>query len=215
MPLESATYIDDLDPSYPLGTDNVSQGDDHLRLIKSTLQNSFTNATYPIDFSKLGSPTGSVVLYAGATAPDGYLLCDGSAVSRTTYADLYIAIGTAWGAGNGSTTFNLPSMDDKVPGGVGANALGAEDGKNTITASDLPRMNTQTDGVHRHAIDEVLHPDNTTPEVNINPDDFNFSYNRLVYTETDGEHKHVILNSNLATTNNRQLTAYFNYIIKT
>ncbi len=55
---------------------------------------------------------GSVIWYAGAGIPANYLLCDGSAVSRTNYADLFAVIGTAYGAGNGSTTFNLPLLTD-------------------------------------------------------------------------------------------------------
>jgi microcystin-dependent protein len=59
-----------------------------------------------------GTPTGTIIAYASNGAlPDGYLECDGSAVSHTTYADLFAAIGTTWGSGNGSTTFNLPSLN--------------------------------------------------------------------------------------------------------
>lgn len=56
------------------------------------------------------NPAGSIICYAGATAPTGYLECDGSAVSRSTYATLFAAIGSTYGAGNGSTTFNLPDL---------------------------------------------------------------------------------------------------------
>ena len=56
--------------------------------------------------------TGMIVPYDGSTAPSGWLKCDGSAKSRTTYADLFAVIGTTYGAGNGSTTFNLPSAND-------------------------------------------------------------------------------------------------------
>lgn len=55
-------------------------------------------------------PAGVIVPFAGTTVPAGYLLCDGSAVSRTTYADLFAAIGTTYGAGDGNTTFNLPKL---------------------------------------------------------------------------------------------------------
>jgi len=59
-----------------------------------------------------GTPTGTILAYASNGAlPDGYLSCDGSAVSRTTYDDLFDAIGTTWGSGNGSTTFNLPYLN--------------------------------------------------------------------------------------------------------
>ncbi len=55
-------------------------------------------------------PAGSVTAFAGANVPSGWLLCDGSAVSRTAYASLFAAVGTAWGTGDGATTFNLPDM---------------------------------------------------------------------------------------------------------
>jgi len=58
-------------------------------------------------------PKGCVQAFAGSTTPQGWLLCDGSAVSRTTYASLYACIGTTYGAGDGSTTFNLPNLVDK------------------------------------------------------------------------------------------------------
>lgn len=54
-------------------------------------------------------PTGSIQIWTKASAPNGFLLCDGSAVSRTTYADLFAVIGEDYGAGDGSTTFNLPN----------------------------------------------------------------------------------------------------------
>jgi microcystin-dependent protein len=57
-------------------------------------------------------------MYGGSTAPNGWLLCDGSAVSRTTYARLFSAIGTKYGSGNGSTTFNLPNFKGRVPVGL-------------------------------------------------------------------------------------------------
>lgn len=53
--------------------------------------------------------TGCVLPFAGSSAPEGYLLCDGSAISRTLYADLFAVIGTTYGTGDGSTTFNLPN----------------------------------------------------------------------------------------------------------
>ena len=59
------------------------------------------------------APTGVVQAFAGRTTPQGWLLCDGSAVSRTDYAALYAVIGTTYGAGDGSTTFNLPNLVDK------------------------------------------------------------------------------------------------------
>lgn len=58
----------------------------------------------------VGVPAGAVIPFGMQTPPPGWLVCDGSAVSRTTYAELFAAIGTTWGAGDGSTTFNLPEL---------------------------------------------------------------------------------------------------------
>jgi hypothetical protein len=72
-------------------------------------------------------PAGTIVAYGGASAPTGWLLCDATAVSRTTYARLFAAIGTGYGIGDGSTTFNVPEMRDRQPLGKGTNnaTLGA------------------------------------------------------------------------------------------
>lgn len=62
-----------------------------------------------------GLPVGSMVLFPNVTSiPNGYLVCDGSAISRTTYATLFSLIGTTFGAGNGSTTFNLPKREASI-----------------------------------------------------------------------------------------------------
>lgn len=63
---------------------------------------------------QLITPAGVIQAYGGSSAPQGWLICDGSAVSRTTYAALYAAIGTAFGAGDGSTTFNLPNAKGRM-----------------------------------------------------------------------------------------------------
>ena len=55
-------------------------------------------------------PSGTIIQFAGKTIPDGYLSCNGALVSRTQFADLFAAIGTTWGAGDGKTTFKLPNM---------------------------------------------------------------------------------------------------------
>lgn len=64
-----------------------------------------------------GNPIGTIIMYAANTMPEGYLLCDGSAVSRTDYTELFKVIGTTWGAGDGSTTFNLPNAVGRFPEG--------------------------------------------------------------------------------------------------
>lgn len=61
-----------------------------------------------------GIPPGTFIHFGGSAAPTGYLLCDGTAISRTTYANLFTAIGTLYGAGDGSTTFNLPDGQGRI-----------------------------------------------------------------------------------------------------
>lgn len=68
-------------------------------------------------------PAGMIAPYAGATIPTGWLECDGSAVSRTTYSALFTALSTTWGIGDGSTTFNVPDFRDKVPIGSGTGTV--------------------------------------------------------------------------------------------
>ena len=65
------------------------------------------------------TPIGEVIMYGGTSAPIGWMLCDGSAISRTDYKSLFSVIGTTYGAGDGSTTFNLPDMRGRFPLGVG------------------------------------------------------------------------------------------------
>jgi microcystin-dependent protein len=85
--------------------------------------------------------------YAGTSPPSGYLQCDGSPVSRTTYAALFSAIGTTWGSGDGSTTFNIPDFRRKIAvgsGGTGTGSLGNAVGNtggaesHTIANANLP-----------------------------------------------------------------------------
>lgn len=93
-----------------------------------------------------GLPSGSIVEFGGGSAPAGWLLCDGAAVSRTTYARLFAAIGTTWGVGNGTTTFNVPDFRGRTPVGAGtgtgltARAVAASGGAETVqlTSTTMP-----------------------------------------------------------------------------
>lgn len=75
-----------------------------------------TNGTNGYD----GNPAGTIIPFAGSIAPDGYLVCDGSAVSRTVYTTLFTVIGTTYGSGDGSTTFNVPNIKGRVVTGYDA-----------------------------------------------------------------------------------------------
>jgi microcystin-dependent protein len=100
------------------------------------------------------APPGEVRAFAGATAPAGFLLCNGAAVSRAAYGALYAAIGTAYGVGDGATTFNLPDMRGRVPVGVdaGAGRVGAAWGS-TLGQGGGEEKHVQAAaeiGVHKH-----------------------------------------------------------------
>jgi microcystin-dependent protein len=98
-------------------------------------------------------PAGVVVDYAGPNIPAGWLFCDGRAVSRTTYAALYAAIGGYYGAGDGSTTFNIPNTAGRIIAGVGGSfgALAAVGGaaSASLAVGHLPS--------HTHPIADVQH----------------------------------------------------------
>jgi microcystin-dependent protein len=90
------------------------------------------------------APTGVLLPFAADAAPSGWLICDGTALSRTTYARLFAVIGTAYGSGDGTATFNLPDLRGRVPVGKGSHAdvstLGNNDG--VAAASRSPRHNS-------------------------------------------------------------------------
>lgn len=84
-----------------------------------------------------GLPAGTIVQWAGATAPANWLICDGSAVSRSQYQSLFSIVGTTYGSGDGSTTFNLPNFKGKIAVGRDASqiefdTLGESGGSKTI-----------------------------------------------------------------------------------
>lgn len=123
--------------------------------------------------------SGMLMPFAGSAAPSGWLLCAGQAVSRTTYAALFTAIGTAYGSGDSSTTFNLPDLRGRVPAGVdnmdgtAANrvtsggsgitgtTLGASGGAetHTLTTAQMPsHSHTVTDSGHSHSLSNAAGP---------------------------------------------------------
>lgn len=109
----------------------IDYGEERIEIISSG--GSITGDTLPI---------GSITAYGKETAPANWLICDGSAVSRTSYADLFAVIGTKYGEGDGSTTFNLPNLKGRVPVGLDSddtdfNTIGKTGGeKNVVLTID-------------------------------------------------------------------------------
>lgn len=139
----------------------------------------------------IAAPVGMVVDYAGLTAPTSWLFCFGQAVSRATYADLFTALGTTYGVGDGSTTFNLPDARGRVTagqddmggtsanrltglsGGVDGDVLGAAGGaeSHTLTTAQLAAHThtgtTNSDGAHTHTLNyNGAHGSNSTNRAN-------------------------------------------------
>lgn len=105
-------------------------------------------------------PTGAVTMFAGAAAPQGWVLCDGQEVSRLTYKGLFDIIGTTYGAGNGTTTFNVPNFTDRMPVGANVNKPLGERGGSTfknIGTSVLPPHVHSISHDHAAAISDGSH----------------------------------------------------------
>lgn len=114
-------------------TGNADTATNAANATNDSLGNNIANTYLP-------AVVGAVVAFAGSTSPAGWLLCDGSAVSRTTYAALFSVIGTTYGDGNGSTTFNLPNLVNRMMVGTGGlYALGSTGGEasHALTEAEL------------------------------------------------------------------------------
>jgi microcystin-dependent protein len=196
--------------------------------------------------AKLGAdvqliPAGVITPYGGSTAPTGWLLCHGQAVSRSTYAALYAVFSDTYGSGNGSTTFNLPDLRGRVIAGLdnmggtaasrltdttitgGADGLGEVGGAQTHlltgaesgTSAHSHNASTNTTGAHTHAQVGDVDPGGTGIRAAFNG--LNLEKNQ---TGSAGAHSHTVT-VNAATAanassahNNVQPTMVLNYIVK-
>ena len=95
-------------------------------------------------------PTGTVHLFATTTAPSGYIECDGRAVSRTTEADLFAIIGTTWGEGDGSSTFNVPDLRGEF-------VRGWDDGRGVDSGRSFASAQTYQNASHNHSVTDPGH----------------------------------------------------------
>jgi microcystin-dependent protein len=101
-------------------------------------------------------PTGVINMWGTGTAPTGYLLCAGAAVSRSTYAALFAVIGTTFGVGDGSTTFNLPNYTNRMPYGTTVASTGGSATTTLITANLPSHTHSITDPGHSHTFPSPL-----------------------------------------------------------
>jgi microcystin-dependent protein len=178
-------------------------------------------------------PAGAVMPYAGTTEPDGWLLAYGQAVSRTTYANLYAAIGTTYGVGDGSTTFTLPDLRGRVvagqddmggssanrltnqSGGLNGDTLGATGGAETHT------LTTAELAVHSHGVTDPGHFHTLTQQVRgtsmVNQSGGNDNGIGAITPATDSKTTGITINNagSGSAHNNVQPTIILNYIIKT
>jgi len=185
----------------------------------------------------IGSPVGSITMYGGFSAPAGWLLCNGTAVSRTTYAGLFNIIDIAFGQGDGSTTFNLPNMINRFPVGSGDSySTGNTGGNATKTLGtteipahthDVPQIDI-TGGAHNHRFEVNIAETANSGEINTtNPkwgsgDQNNTADGPYPGTTTngDGGHSHTIPGSTTTSVGGGQSFSIMppflaiNYIIK-
>ena len=198
----------------------------NLNLYKPTVGENGWGTLVNENFDKIDSAssvTGSVQLFAGSSAPSGWLICNGQAISRTTYAALYAVIGTIYGVGDGSTTFNIPNLVNKTV--RGSNSLGKTGGADTVTLStaNMPAhthgvgtLATNNTGAHTHNIRTEgtdSHGNNSVAGGFYNPD-------MTRSTESAGAHTHTISGSTASVGSGSAVTitnpyVMLHYIIKT
>jgi microcystin-dependent protein len=107
------------------------------------------------------TPIGAVLAFAGTSSPTGYLLCDGSAISRTTYGALFAVIGTAHGTGDGSTTFNLPDYRGRFIRGVAGGSTLDQDRASRTAMATGGNTGDNVGSIQGHAFQQHLHAKGT------------------------------------------------------
>jgi len=102
-------------------------------------------------------PTGSLIMWASNTIPSDWKLCNGAAISRVTFATLFSLLGTTFGAGDGTTTFNLPDFRNKFPYGADTVAVGGTGGSadSIVVSHTHTATSTVTDPGHNHTYNQA------------------------------------------------------------
>jgi microcystin-dependent protein len=146
-------------------------------------QSSADAAQSSADAAKKSVPVGTVIAFAANSTPDGFLLCNGAAVSRSTYASLFSAIGTTYGAGDGSSTFALPNLTDRFIQGSGTVGTIKEAGLPEIAASsDWGSGDNNSTSVLRGASGAFLAVQNKAKSVYSYPASVSNVYNQLDFS---------------------------------
>lgn len=174
-----------------------------------------TDAVRVAQLSNMGIPVGTVIDYAGSTAPDGWIICDGRAVSRTDFAALFAVVGTTFGNGDGSTTFNVPDLRGRVVAGLdnmggaaasrlgssglgtSATSVGASGGTqtHTLTTAQMPShshsASTSSSGAHTHTVSNVWITGSGDVILDVS-DNFPVNRSGSRTTSSSGAHTHTV-----------------------
>lgn len=164
-------------------------------------------------------PPGAIIPFASYTPPVGWLIADGAAVSRSTYALLFYVIGTTFGAGDGSTTFNLPDLRGYFVRGHGTNSDGTQSGTWGVRQGDQNLSHTHTgttstDGSHNHTFPLYAGDGANNSTNRINTTDESGMVNSAFPTTTTGSHSHTFTTSSSGGTETRPKNIALWYCIK-
>lgn len=148
-----------------------SNANDAIEALETKVGVDSSAVTTSLDYKiRIGNPIGEIAIWSTNTAPTGWLICDGTNVSRTTYAALFAIVGVTYGVGDGTTTFALPNLKGKVPFGrntadAAFDVLGETGGSATrqLITTNLPKhlhgylktSNTRTDNAFATGLDST------------------------------------------------------------
>lgn len=188
---------------------NEIQEDAIYELVYSTILNGAAGAWLLLNPTNIDViPPGFGGPYFGASAPTGWLICNGATVSRTTYARLFTAIGTIWGAGDGTTTFKIPDgRDDYIRGASGTLPVGTR--QTDSIKGHVHTGTTESSGAHTHTYSRATTGDERGGG---SSDDISFVNSA---TSSSGAHTHPFTTDSTGGTETRPRGIVANWIIKT
>lgn len=149
----------------PSHSSQHANANDAIEALEAKVGVDNSGVTTSLDYkTRIWNPIGEITIWATSSAPTGWLVCDGSAVSRSTYSALFAIIGTTYGVGDGSTTFNLPNLKGRVVVGRDAadsdwDVLGETRGSktHTLVEAEIP-VHTHSITINANTLDMVYNP---------------------------------------------------------